>query len=301
MCDLICGAVDPRREISPTNKPLRYIKKKDWSLDWDHSGSNGVIGDKIEVIGEGTKLMKSLRLPTVLIRVCNRELAKSTVYHVLLEDESGNFPIQKIAGIMFSNPLTAACRTQFAELLPLKVEVDGKGGYSIKPLLLRERYKQLFINGCSLKVLDLEGGRCTEDSETLPWNQWKPSFPAMRSIISEILHKDIREMPVSIIDRATPSITKNCSSNWSSLRGGPHRNFSFQETSKLGLSFYYPNLRFPGVAASGGSSFAKWFKAIPPDIHIDKNFKCDRGTTLRKDNFLDERTFHKYLNLPEAE
>jgi len=301
MCDLICGSGDHKSEIPPTNEPLVYIKKRDWSLDWDNCETNGVMADKIEVIGEGTKLMKSLKLPTVLIKVCNRELAKSTVHYVLLEDESGNFPIQKIAGVMLTDPSTAACRTQFAELLPLRVEADGRGGYSIKPLLYRELYKQLFINGCSLKVLALKGGRCTEDSETLPWNQWKPSFPAMRSIITEILHKDIREMPASIIDRATLSSNQDCSSSWSSQRGGAYRNLSFQERSKLGLSKYYPNLRFPGVAASGGSSFAKWFKVIPPDIHIDKNFKCDRGTVLRKDNFLDERTFYKYLNLPEAE
>jgi len=300
MCDLICGSVDHKSEKPPTNEPLIYIKKRGKSLDWDNSETNGVMADKIEVIGEGTKLMKSLKLPTVLIRVCNRELAKSTVYYVLLENESGNFPRQKIAGVMLTDPSTAACRTQFAELLPLKVEADGRGGYSIKPLLFGERYKQLFIKGCSLKVLALKGGRCTEDSETLPWNQWKPSS-AIRSIITEILHKDIREMPASIIDRATLSSNQGCSSSWSSQRGGEYRNFSFQETSKPGLSMYYPNLRFPGVAASGGSSFAKWFKVIPPDIHIDKNFKCDRGTVLRKDNFLDERTLYKYLNLPEAE
>jgi len=301
MCDFICGAVEPECEISPPNESLKYMIKNDRSLNWDESEKNGVIADKVEVIGEGTKLMKSLQLPTVLIRVRSGDLVKSSVYHVLLEDESGNFPIKKLAGIMFSDPLTATSRTQFAELLPLSVQADGRGGYNIKPLLSREHYKQLFINCCSFKLLALKEGRCTKDSDSLPWNQWKPSFPEKRNLITEILHKDIREMPASIIDRATLSSAQNYSRSCSSLRGGAHGNVSSQETPKLGLSAYYPNLRFPGVAASGGSSFAKWFQVIPPDVHIDKNFTCDRGTTLRKDNFLDGRTFYKYLNLSEAE
>jgi len=301
MCDHICGAVVPENVISPTNEPLRYITKKDRSFNWEDSETNVVVAKKIEVIGGGTKLMKSLQLPTVRIRVPNGNLVKSTVYHVLLEDESGNFPLTKIAGIMFSDPSTATWRTQFAELLPLEVGGDGRGGYSIRPLLIRERYMQLISKGCSLKVLAIEAGRCTEDSETLPWNQWKPRFPAIRSIISEILQKDIRKMPASIIDRATQSNALNSSNICSSLEGGIHRNMTSQETPKVDLSKYYPNLRFPGLAASGGSSFARWFNVIPPNVHIDKNFQCDRGTTLRKDNFLDSRTFYKYLNLTEAD
>jgi len=262
--------------------------------------------------------MNSLQLPTVRIIVRNGSLVKSTVYYVLLEDESGSFPLKKIVGIMFSDPSIATRRTQFAELLPLEVAGDGRGGYSIRPLLIRERYKQLISNGCLLKVLAVEAGRCTEDSKTLPWNHWKPSFPAMRSTITKILQKDIRKIPASIIDgatvsnaqncsnasiidRATVSNAQNCSNICSSLKGDVHRNMELQDKPKQDLSKYYPNLRFSGLAASGGSSFAKWFNVIPPNIHIDKNFKCDRGTTLRKDNFLDSRTFYKYLNLTESD
>jgi len=299
MCDHFCGAAVLNGRTSCSNKAVQYTKKRDFSSDWDYSERSEGEVDHLEVIGEGTNLMESLKFPTVLVRVLNADLAKSTVYYVLLESHSEDLPIRIIPAIMLSDP-SSAWRTQFAELFPLSVEVDSKGSRSMTPLLCRTRYKQLFLNGSSFKVLALESGRLIESSENLPWNQWKLNLPMMRSMITEFLYKDIRQMPVDIIERATHSRTRTNSHSCSSTSVVSLESSSSQDSPKRVLSAHYPNLRFPGIAASGGSSFAKWFRVLPPDVCVDQNFKCDRGTTLRKDTFADAETLYRYLNLSET-
>jgi len=303
MCDNICRATKPSRQTASTNRALRYITRREESLDWDESRTSEAIGE-LEVTGEGTKLMKSLQLDTVLIRLRSGDLMHSTVYHALLELQFAKHTMRTLA-ILFSDPSSPG-RTQFAELLPLSVEFDCKGRVYIVPTLSRASYKKLFYPGCLLKVLDIRRGRFKNSSETLPWKQWKPRLSAKRSIITDILAKDIREMGASMINRfidkkATHTSTQGYSSSFSSSRAGLYQNKYCHDTPKYDLSEYYPSLRFPGVTASGGSSFAKWFKLVPPAVRVDTNFKCDRGTTLRKDRFFDKQSIHKYLSLKEVD
>jgi len=298
MCDNICVVTEPERPTASMNTALRYIRKSELSSHSDKSQISEAVG-QLQITGGGTKLMKSLKLPTVLIRVCNGDLAHSTVYHALLELTSANYTMRVIA-IMFSDP-SSPLRTQCAELLPLSVELDSRGSLSIEPTLCRPSYTKLFCKGCFLKVLDLGCGRFTNSSETLPWKQYMQQFPAMRRIITEILANDILKIPARMIKRAinpraNHSSIQRCSGSFSFSHAGLHDNNSCHDTTKNHLSEYYPSLRFRGVAASGGSSFAKWFKLIPPTVRVDTNFRCDRGTTLRKDRFVDMETFHRYLH-----
>jgi len=295
MCDNICSTTEFWMQTASTDKALRYIRKRDTLLDRDERDV-GEAMNKLLVICKGTKLMERLRLPTVLIRVCNGVLDHSKVYYVILELDLGKFT-KRIAAVMFSDPSSAG-KTQCAELLPLSIQWNGQG-INITPLLFRTSYKKLFGNGCYLKVLALSSGRYTNSSETIPWNQRNTSS-TMRSIMTELLRNDILKMPASLINtvtdiRATHTGIQSYSSNFSFSHVGLNRNNSCQRTPKCDLSAYYPSLRFAGVAASGGSSFAKWFKLLPPDIRVDTNFKCDRGTTLRRDTFRDTETFIRYL------
>lgn len=272
-------------------------------MDYDESRRSEAIGE-LEVTGEGTKLMKSLQLHTVLIRLRSGDLMHSTVYHALLELQFARHTLRTL-GILFSDPSSPG-RTQFAELLPLSVEFDCKGRLYIVPTLSRATYKKLFYPGCLVKVLAIKSGRFFNSSETLPWKQWKPRLSAKRSIITDILAKDILEMAPSLIKRAsnkkaTHTSTQGYSSSFSSSRAGLYQNNYCHDTPKYDLSEYYPSLRFPGVTASGGSSFAKWFKLLPPFVRVDTNFKCDRGTTLKKDRFFDKETIYKYLSLKEVD
>jgi len=301
MCDLFCEAAGLDQHTKSTNQAVRY-KQRSFSEDWEHSDTSEGGVDSLEITGDGTKLMKSLKLPTVLVRVRNRELLKSRVCHVLLETESKDFPRQIIPAIMLSDA-SSCWRTQLAELFPLYVKTESDGRKSITPLLHRRRYKQLFLKGCSFKILALESGRSIDSAESVPWNQWKLNLPGMRDMITEILYKDIVEMPVSMIRRATQCRTQNSNSisSTASLVLCENSSCSSQELSKRVLSAHYPNLILPGVTASGGSSFATWFKVLPPDITVDENFSCDRGTTLRKDRFVNMETFYRYLRLTDTE
>lgn len=294
MCDTFCRADGkPSRSTSA----VEYRKRKSFSSDWGvGERCEGEI-DNIGVIGEGTKLMQNLKLPTVLVRVSNGDLAKSTVYYVLLESHSEGMSKCIIPAIMLSDPMSI-WRTPFAELFPLCVNVDGKGGRSITPLLYRTQYKQLFQKGCTFKVLAFESGRFAGSTENLPWNQWRLNLPAMRNVITQILYQDIKQMPRSILEKATHNGSRtNSISSSSTTVVLLYEDSSSQESSKRVLSAHYPNLRLSGVAASGGSSFATWFEAVPPYIKIDDNFKCDRGTTLRKDRFVDADMFYRYLRI----
>jgi len=303
MCDNICRATESSRQTASTNRALRYITRREEYLDCDESRTCEAVGE-LEVTGEGTKLMKSLQLDTVLIRLRSGDLKHSTVYHALLELQFVRHTMRFIA-ILFSDPSSPG-RTQFAELLPLSVEFDCKGRFYIVPTLSRATYKKLFYPGCLVKVLAIGSGRSINSSETLPWKQWKPRLSARRSIITDILAKDILEMPASMINRASDkkaihTSIQGYSSSFSSSRAGLYQNNYCQDTPKYDLSEYYPSLRFPGIKASGGSSFAKWFKLVPPAVRVDTNFKCDRGTTLRKDRFSDSEAILKYLSLKQVD
>jgi len=301
MCDVFCGAVGLDGQTKCTNQAVQYMQKSSFSADLEDSDRCEGVLDSLVIVGEGTKLMKSLKLPTVLIRVPNRALFKSRVYYVLLETYSEDFPLKIIPAIMQSDT-SSRWMTQLAELFPLSVETNSSGRMSVTPLLYRRRYKPLFLKGCSFKILALESGRIIESAESLPWNQWKLNLPAMRNMITEILYKDIEEMPASMIRRATRCRTRNYSSSSSaSVVLYEHSSDFSQESSKRVLSEHYPNLRFPGVTASGGSSFATWFTVVPPNVRVDKNFACDRGTTLRKDRFVDMETFYRYLHTTDTD
>jgi len=298
MCDLFCGTVGLDGQKMCTTRAVQYKQKRCFS---GNSGRNEGVVDSLDIIGKGTRLMKSLRLPTVLVRVPNRELFKSRVYYVLLETESEDFPRKIIPAIMQSDA-SSRWRTQFAELLPLSAEADINGQTSVTPLLYKRRYKSLFVEGCSFKILALESGRFVEADESLPWNEWKLNLTAMRNMITEILYRDIEKMPASMIKRATQCRTRNYSSTSSSASVVLYENSpdSHKESSKPVLSAQYPTLRLPGVTASGGSSFAKWFSVLPPNTRVDENFSCDRGTTLKKDRFVDMETYYRYLRIIDS-
>jgi len=238
MCDNSCGVTEPNRPTASMNNPIRYIRKRGLSLYRDWSKISESVG-QLEVTGEGTKLMKSLQLPTVLIRVCNGALVHSTVYHSPLVLKLANYTMKVIA-IMLSNP-SSLWRTKFAELLPLSVKLDSKGSLCIVGTLSREIYTKLFCTGCLLKVLAIGRGRFINTAETLLWSQWKPRLSAMRSIVTETLTKDVLEMPASMINRATNtrathSSIQGYSSSFSFSRGGLHENNSCHDTPIYDLS-----------------------------------------------------------------
>jgi len=294
MGDTLCSLKNPSDLSLSKHEAVKYTNR---SFRDDNMYDQGIQGvEQIEVVSQGSKLMKHMKLPTVFIRLPKGELQKSKVYYVILQAESGRYR-REIPAVMYSNP-SSSWRTQTAELLPLFAELheDNPKCAALTPMLRRGRYKRLFSRGCTFQVKAIASGRYVDCSETGPWNQWNVKHDAIRMLITEIIYQDLKDMPAEMTERVIESkperpVLRKISSN-SSMS-----SVSSSGSQKRNLSEHYPNLEFTGVTASGGSSFAKWFQYLPPDIYVDRNFKCDHGTTLGKDRFADSETLLRYLTV----
>jgi hypothetical protein len=294
MCETFCG----RKKLTIHMRNPEAVKYTNRSFSDDQNNDRGIGGVKqIEVVGKGSKLMKRMKLPTVFIRLRKGSLEKSRVYHVILLAESGRFH-NEIPALMYSNP-SAVGRTQTAELLPLGAELDEDRPKcaAFTPVLLRERYKRMFRRGCTFKINALSAGRYAECSENESWSKWNVKLRAIRMLITEIIYQDIQGMPADMMKRVIPSEEKKHALTLTSFDSSSSSVSSTQGSLERNLSTHYPNLKVTGVTASGGSSFAKWFQSLHPDIYIDGNFKCDHGTILGRDRFADSETFMRYLSL----
>jgi len=315
MCDIFCGRGNPIGQVMTKVEAVKYAGG---SYSIEQKRPHGVEGiERIEVVGDGSKVMKTVKLPTVFIRMPKGDVQKSRVYYVILEAES--YEYGEIPALLFSKS-SDGWRTQSAELLPLMCEYDLRKSKSVSltPMLLRLRHKSMFSKGSCFKVKAIKSGRF-DVSDSVSWSKWDLKLKAIRMMITEIIFQDIRKMPKDMIKRLiAPKASRCVSRSLSNSSETSSQNSSSQtsstqtssvpsstQTSSVpsssqrsqfrNLSTHYPNLKFKGLTASGGSSFAKWFRHLPPDIYVDKNFKCDRGTTLRKDRFADPETFFKYL------
>jgi len=153
----------------------------------------------IEVVGEGTRLMKAIKFPTLIIKFRNRDLRRSKVYYATLEVDSTKYS-GEIPAVLFTSHHYSE-RTEFAELLPLLI---GKSkqipGFGLKPMLHSKRWKRIFKKGCSLKVKALEGGRVVNWLEEYPWNVYDLRLKELRGLLKRIVSQDIREMPLEMIE-----------------------------------------------------------------------------------------------------
>jgi len=306
MCDTFCGRSNPIGQVMTKVEAVKYAGG---SYSIEQKRPLGVEGiERFEVVGEGSKVMRTVKLPTVFIRMPKGDLQKSRVYYVILEAES--YEYGEIPAVLFSKS-SDSWRTQSAELLPLMCERDLRKPktVSLTPMLLRLRLKSMFSKGSFFKVKAIKSGRF-DVSNSVSWSKWDFKLKAIRMMITEIIFQDIRKMPKDMMKRLiVKTSSRSVSRSHSNSSETSSQNSSSQTSSSQissvpsssqrsqfrNLSTHYPNLKFKGLTASGGSSFAKWFKHLPPDIYVDKNFKCDRGTTLRKDRFEDPETFFKYL------
>jgi len=293
MCDTFCGRINPTAQVVNNHEAVKYASESCCNGQKLAERIEGV--DRIEVTGEGSKLMMSMKLPTVFIRMLKGDLIKSKVYYCIIQSESEQ-DLREIPAVLLSNPLDV-WTTQSAELLPLCVQHDVRNPRcaSLTPMLLRLRWKRMFSRGSSFKVKAIKGGRSIDQPGKIPWNVWNLNLSSTRMMITEKIYQDIREIPSDMIKRVLPPKSNNNSTP--RIRNSSISSVSLSQAShKENLSTHYPNLKLTGLTASGGSSFAKWFRHLPPDIHVDKNFECDHGTILGRDQFEDLETFFNYLS-----
>jgi len=65
----------------------------------------------------------------------------------------------------------------------------------------------------------------------------------------------------------------------------------------LKVSEWLPGCRLQNIEASGGKrDFRKWFRALPPNVLVDKDVWTDRGV-FEKDNFLTSQALDNYLGI----
>jgi len=288
MCDAYCVRNNLKGKVERNLEAVKYTNNS--ISDYLDEGVQ-----RVEIVSRGSKLMKRMKLPTLYIRLCEGKLMKSKVYYVILQSQSGQFR-REIPAIMYTNP-KAVWSTQTAELLPLCVGLDYKRSNcaAFTPMLLSADLKRMFRRGRIFNVKVLVGGRLVDRFETEPWNKQDIKLSATRMMITDIIYQDIRGMPIDMMKRVVPS-TDNKRVSVSSVSSTSTES-STSGSLKRSLSAQYPDLKFTGLTASGGSSFAKWFKHVPPDVYVDRNFECDHGTMLGRDRFANSDTFFKYLNL----
>jgi len=262
----------------------------------------------LEILREGSKLMRSIKLPTVITRIKNYTLQHSMVYYVTIEAESEEF-VGQIPALLFSSHYCSGKRTDLAEMLPLcATKYERSKFLSLAPMLRLGIYKKIFRKGCNFKITALLSGRLADGSVECPWKQWDLNIKEMQKVIIDIIYDDIRQIPKNILKSLKPlrrNVTFKKLRPLSEKKVFRLSQFSSQQTERSEisrpskLSDYCSDLEFTGLAVRGGSSFADWFKTIPPHIHVDQNFKCNRGTILTKDNFSDVKMFEKYLCISE--
>jgi len=136
------------------------------------------IKDVFKIIGKGTKLMKTMNFPTVIVKHLSRNLEKSKVYYIILELETEE-STRNIPAVMFSNPY-ANRTTRYGELLPLGLMKKEKSFY-LTPLLQRKRFKRVFRSECFLKIKLLVPGLALDDRGDF-WNRYDLTKPTMKKL-----------------------------------------------------------------------------------------------------------------------
>jgi len=134
---------------------------------WDKSPDNSL---RLTVLGSGTRLMRDILFPTVIIQMPKKWLHTLMVYYIILEPASEAY-VGSIPCLLFASPKGTKKNIQTAELLPLTMGTSGSSftASPLTPLLLDERNRCIFRKGCKFKVKAFESGRRIHKRE----RQWE--------------------------------------------------------------------------------------------------------------------------------
>jgi len=152
----------------------------------------GNCNDILEVLGKGTKLMKSLNYPTIIGKLQTGNLWKSTMYHAILEIETKEYK-HKVPAVMFSNPY-ATGKTKLAEVLPLSFVKSVKSSICLAPMMARNRYQSVIRRGFYFKIISLIPGGAFDGPRENPWNMYDIRITALRNQLRKFLEKDVNQM-----------------------------------------------------------------------------------------------------------
>jgi len=159
------------------------------------------LDEMFEVIGKGTKLMRTINFPSVIVKHLTGILDTSKVYYIMLELEINEFK-GKLPAVMFSSPY-AHRKTRFAELIPLGL-IKNATSLWLTPLLHRKRFRRVFRKGCCFKIKWLIPGRVVNSYQEGSWNRYDLNKKSMRGLAQELLERDISEMSLHIFKSIIP-------------------------------------------------------------------------------------------------
>jgi hypothetical protein len=244
------------------------------------------IVDVFKVISKGTKLMKSLNFPTVIVKDLTSVLNKATVYYIILVVVTEQFP-GEIPAIMFSSPY-AHRKTRFAELLPLGL-LQASNCICLTPSLQRKRFQCVFRNDCIFKIKSLKIGRVFDCTREHSWNRYDLSKSYMRNLPKDFIELDISAMSLHVFKKTLPLKHKTKRKNrlrtvYTTVQQKERSlvSVNLQEMKvphEAGDSPSFTTFEVPRPSHTGGHSYLDCPKTEPNKMHEDKHYNYNSPTT----------------------
>jgi len=141
----------------------------------------------IEIVANGTNLMKEIGLPTVLVKICEGTFCKAMLHYIILKPLNGLL-MGEIPALLVSHPyLPKKGRTTcLGELLPLVVDsCKIPGAPIIYSMLQNCSLQDIFAMGCMFRLELIKLGRSVEG----------PSLSKQPELLKRLIHRDILKMP----------------------------------------------------------------------------------------------------------
>jgi len=257
----------------------------------------------LEVVGNGTRLMRSIQFPTVVVQMWHKKLRKSVVYYVILKSAAGRY-VGDIAGLLFATKRSKDA--QRAELLPLHTLRSRRqpGTFKLNPMLLRDRYRCLFEEGCTFEIRAIERGRRSDLKKRL-WKNYDLEKWEIHDLLSSLLSLDIRQTPAHMLKMMSPlRDTENLfpkrkrrkrKSYKRMLSKERSRGIKIQNVSQFGYILNYFNCN-----TVARSPLVNWYKASPQmQMGRSEDFFYNFKPNKAEDGYHYDREYIHYLNLSE--
>lgn len=259
------------------------------------------LSDKLDVVSSGTRLMRRIQYPTVIVQM-TRRLHHSMVFYVIVEPVSGRYK-GDIACLLFVGPYSTK-DVQRAELLPFKTvrsRVHSET-FKVAPMLLSERYSCLFKEGCSFKLKSIEQGRPLDWKKKL-WKNYDLGKREVNRLLRRLIDLDIALMPSHMFKSMAPlRVFKQRTKIRRRERRKSYRSLLHQRSRVIeskNLIKFSPDLYYSVLNIGDDSSFTCSHKFGLSQRHLTKDFVFIRKTEVTKDAGINMRGLNVYSNISD--
>lgn len=251
----------------------------------------------LEVVSNGTRLMRTIQFPTVIIQMRWKKLDSSLVYYVILKS-TGRY-VGDIACLLLASPWRTN-GVQRAELMPLHTASSRKvsGTCKLAPMLLRERYRCLFEEGCTFKVKAIEYGRRVEWNKK-PWKNYDFDKGKTHDLLRRLVYLDVSLMPTHMLKLMSPlRVSENLPENETRRRRKSYFSLLQKKKSRhlrIQKILYLQSEASPRERNNaGGSNFKVRYNTFTPNMRMDNDFLRYMSKEA-KGNYNDTLDLKKYI------